>query len=129
MRLGSSLRFLALGSCLLVIGLLLSKGTWGACPDTERYKCLCPYPATTVDCTQILDKGTCMSQKGQARQENYWDCKSGSGTECLNGTEEKVCYKECDCYWNDNNQCAFDLETTVDHNAVLKKNVDCPSES
>ncbi len=130
MRLRSCLHSAGTGGFLAAVAWLLSTGTWAACPDTQKYECLCLQPATTVDCTTIGDKTTCNSQQGQEKMTNYWDCKSGSGTECLNASQEHICYIQSDCYWDlAKKKCVTDDETAMPFFAVLKTNVDCPPES
>jgi hypothetical protein len=130
MRFRCCLHCAGTGGFLAAVAWLLSSGIWAACPDTQKYECLCLQPPTTVDCTTIGSPGTCVKTKGQVKEKNYWDCKSGSSTECLNGTDEAVCYTEADCYWDTNKgACQLDTDTGVQHRAVLKINEDCEPQS
>jgi len=127
MRSGACVRFLGTGGLLLAVGLLLSNGTWGACPDTERYKCLCLLPPTTVDCGTLPQK-VCEESNGQVKLTCYWDCKYAEdcGTECVDGEEEALCYVDYECEWNTTqNKCQIDVDTDVWHTAPLKVNKSC----
>jgi len=130
MRLRSCLRFGGMAVFLVVVGWLLTNGTWGACPNTEKYQCLCLQPATVVKCSDIKQPATCEANKEQTKTTNFWDCKSGNGKQCLNGTEQEPCYYEYDCEWITlQNKCQGDALSQVTHYATLKVNEDCTPQS
>lgn len=108
---------------------LMSPWLGAECPDEVPHESVCPQPATIIFCSAILQQSTCDNAHGGAKHIGKWTCRSQlhSNKQCLDGTQQTVCWEEWDCEWVDTpvQECAPDVLTRIQHFATLKIEIPC----